>query len=142
MPDHHPVAAAPETAALLRGEVGMLRRRESRRVFDMQLFVGTLGDAPRDSFVVRTQELPRFDHGLRVDVADTLLDAAAPTWTTAWLVRPGVPALHDEDLEWLAAVEAAFTGRDRVLGAFYAVTRYGWLDVRGGASRHWRRLRL
>lgn len=120
----------------------MLRRRETRRVFDMQLFVGRLGDGPHDSFVVRAQDLPRFDHGLRVDVADILLEGTPPTWCSAWLVRPGVPMLHDADLEWLAAVEAAFTSRSRVLGSFYAITRYGWLEVRTGAERHWRRLRL
>ena len=126
---------------LLRREVALLRERETRRVFDVAVYVGTL-DGPRDSFVLRTKDLPAVDHGMRVDVVSELLESTAPEQATAWVVRPGAPEQHDGDLEWHAAARAAFAMHDRPLEAFYAITRYGWLDVRTGESRTWKRLRL
>ena len=126
---------------LLRREVGELRARETRRVFDLAVYVGTLGGA-RDSFVVRTRDLPVLDHGVRVDVVSALLEDAAPEHSTAWVVRPGVPEPHDADLQWLAAARSAFAVHERPLRALYAITRYGWRDVSTGESRTWKRLRL
>jgi hypothetical protein len=121
--------------------VGRLRQRESRRVFDTSVHVGRLG-GPRDSFVVRAQDAPVVDRGLRVEVVCALLDELEGDEAAAWLVRPGVPEPHDADLEWLAAAAFGFAVRDARLTGFYAITRSGWLDVRTGESRVWKRLRL
>lgn len=130
-----------DAGLLLRREVGLLRQRETRRVFDLAVYVGTLG-GPRDSFVVRARDLPAVDQGLRADIVSQLLEQTAPELCTAWLVRPGTPEQHDADLHWLAAARAAFAMHVRPLEAFYAITRYGWRDVCTGRSRTWKRLRL
>ena len=135
------MTAHADVRLLLRREVGLLRQRETRRVFDLTVYVGTLG-GPRDSFVVRTQDLPAVDQGLRTDVVSALLDQTDRELGTAWVVRPGKPEQHDADLQWLAAARAAFAMHGRPLEAFYAITRYGWLDVVTGQSRTWKRLRL
>jgi hypothetical protein len=127
--------------ALLRREVGLLRARESRRVFDVSVNLGHLaGD--RDSFVVRAQDLPVVDAALRTDVVAALLDDVPGDVDTVWLIRPGEPDPHDLDLEWLAASRLAFGMHDKVLAGFFAITRSGWLDVLTGHRRTWRRLRL
>jgi hypothetical protein len=131
----------PDTALLLRREVGLLRQRETRRAFDTSVYVGTLG-GERDSFVVRRRDLPTLDRGLRVDVVSELLERTADALRTGWTVRPGTAEAHDEDAEWHAAARAAFAMHGRPLEAFYAITRYGWRDVATGAGRSWKRLRL
>ena len=131
----------PDTGLLLRREVGLLRQRETRRVFDLAVYVGTLG-GPRASFVVRARDLPVMDPGLRADVVSGLLEETSPDLATAWVVRPGRPEQHDADLLWLAAARGAFAMHGRALEDFYAITRYGWLDVLTGRSRTWKRLRL
>ncbi|NUS51074.1 MAG: hypothetical protein HOQ22_08575 [Nocardioidaceae bacterium] len=130
-----------DVRALLRVEVARFRQRETRRAFDAAVYVGRLG-GPRDAFVVRAQDLPAVDAALRTDVVAALLEDAPDHWTTAWLARPGLPDLHDDDLRWFAAARTGFGMHDRSLAGFYAVTRYGWLDVRTGERRTWRRLRL
>jgi hypothetical protein len=137
-PRTSPVA---DTALLLRREVGLLRQRETRRVFDLAVYVGTLG-GPRDSFVVRARDLPVMDAGLRVDVVGDLVEQTSDEQREAWVVRPGHPEQHDADLHWLAAARAAFATHGRPLEAFYAITRYGWRDVCTGRTRTWKRLRL
>jgi hypothetical protein len=135
-----PVSPA-DVRSLLRQEVGRLRGRESRRVFDAGVHVGVLG-GPRDSFVVRAQDLPAVDAALRTDVLCSLVEQAPSTWRTAWLVRPGLPELHDQDLRWLAAARTAFGIHARPLEGFYVVTRTGWRDVLTDETRVWTRLRL
>src|SRR3954449_2080020 len=104
--DGMPARVSPvDVRALLREEVGRLRERESRRVFDAAVQVGVLA-GPRDSFVVRAQDLPAVDAALRIYVLCSLVEQATPTWRTAWLVRPGVPELHDQDLCWLPGPRA------------------------------------
>jgi hypothetical protein len=128
--------------ALLRLEVGRLRARESRRVFDLALNVGTLAGARRAAVVAR-QDQPALDAALRAEIVLSLL--AQQTWqddAVAWVVRPGRPELHDSDLGWLSALALGFGVHGRRLEAFYAVTRAGWLDVCSGESRSWKRLRL
>jgi hypothetical protein len=132
---------AADTALLLRREVGLLRQRETRRVFDLAVYVGTLG-GPRDSFVVRARDLPVMDAGLRADVVGELVEQTSDEQRHAWVVRPGHPEQHDADLHWLAATRAAFATHGRPLEAFYAITRYGWRDVCTGRTRTWKRLRL
>ncbi|HET6626062.1 MAG TPA: hypothetical protein VFG63_06700 [Nocardioidaceae bacterium] len=126
---------------LLRREVGMLRARESRRKFDAALSVGRLA-GERDSFVVRAQDLPAVDVALRMDVLSSLVEQTPDEADQAWLTRPGEPHPHDLDLEWLAAATVAFGIHGRSLAGFYAITRAGWLDVRTGERRTWKRLRL
>lgn len=82
------------------------------------------------------------DAALRTDVISSLLDDAGADPVSAWVARPGSPAPHDVDLQWLAAATMAFAMHGRDLEGFYAITRAGWLDVRTGDSRTWKRLRL
>jgi hypothetical protein len=126
---------------LLRREVGRLRERESRRAFDAAVAVGVLG-GPRDSFVLRAQDLPVLDTALRTDVLSSMVEQSPAPWRTAWLTRPGTPELHDQDLHWLAAARTAFGIHRRRLEGFYVVTRTGWRDVLTGETREWVRLRL
>lgn len=119
----------------------MLRARESRRIFDMTLNVGELG-GDRDSFVLRAQDVPAMDIGLRIDVVSSLVGQTSPESVCAWVTRRGTPYPHDVDLEWLSATIVAFGIHGRELAGFYAITRSGWLDVRTGDRRTWKRLRL
>lgn len=119
----------------------MLRARESRRVFDVSVSVG-LPAAARDSFVVRAQDVPTVDGALRTDVISSLVGQTGDECVCAWVTRPGVPDPHDLDLAWLAASEVAFGIHGRALVGFFAITRTGWLDVRTGERRVWKRLRL
>ena len=127
--------------SLLRQEVGMLRARESRRVFDASINVGWLA-GERDTFVVRAQDLPAVDAALRIDVLSSLVEQAPAERVGVWLVRPGQPHPHDLDLEWLAAAGIAFGIHGREPAGFHTITRSGWLDVRTGERRTWKRLRL
>lgn len=131
----------PREERLLRLEVGRLRQRETRRVFDPAVYVGTPG-GPRDSFVLRARDLPAVDQAVRIEVVAALLEATDASLRAAWLVRPGSAEPHDADVQWLAAAGTAFAMHDRPLEGFYVFTRYGWRDVRTGASRSWKRLRL
>lgn len=152
------MASTSTRGPLLRREVGELRRRESRRVFDAVVYVGAL-DGTRDSFVVRASSIPVLDPALRIEIVSSLVEdqthpaplvggtgtgvrrgATAPV--EAWLTRAGPPEPYDSDLAWLAAATTAFGAHGLTLGAFHAVTRYGWLNVRTGETRTWQRLRL
>jgi hypothetical protein len=130
-----------DVTELLRTEVGLLRRRETRRVFDTAVHVGTLGGA-HDSWVSRRQDVPVVDTALRTDVVSALLERSEGLGDTLWLTRAGRPEAYDEDVAWLSAAVTAFAQHGRTVGDCYAVTRYGWRDVRTGRSRTWRRLRL
>lgn len=125
----------------LRREVGLLRARESRRVFHTVVAVGDLG-GEGEGFVVRAQDLPVADAALRTDVMCALLAQVGEGPMSAWLARSGFPETCDVDLGWLAAAIAAFGIHGRTLAGFYAITRADWLDVRTGETRVWRRLRL
>lgn len=84
---------------------------------------------------------PSYDAGLRADVLTRALDRGIDEHTSIWLTRGGQPSVADVDLAWFAAARTAF-GRHGVGDpAVHVVTRYGWLDVRTGASRTWRRVR-
>jgi hypothetical protein len=137
-PSRTPPAARP---ALLRLEVGRLRARESRRVFDSSVHVGVLA-GPRTGFVVRAQDHPVVDAALRTDVLSALLEGSPPEWRTVWLERSGTPEPYDADLAWWAAARTAFGMHDRTADGCYVVTRTGWRDVLTGEVRQWARLRL
>ncbi len=142
VPAHSPAdRLGGEVRAGLRLEVGRLRQRESRRVFDASVHVGVPGVAGT-GFVVRAQDGPALDAALRIDVVSTLLDDSRPDWTTLWLVRAGSPEPYDCDLAWWAAAGTAFGMHGRRLDGGFVVTRSGWRDVRTGETREWVRLRL
>jgi hypothetical protein len=136
----HGPLTEPDRHARLRLEVGRLRQRESRRRYDVTVHVGTPGGA-RCSLVVPSRQLDDHDRQLRVEILVDMLERAVGA-DHAWLTRPGRPDVHDLDLEWLAAATTAFGVHGRPLHGFYAMTREGWLDVRTGERRVWRRLRL
>ena len=144
--------ATPDHQAL-RAEVGLLRAELSRRMFAARLALGTPG--LRGDGTVLSGPLhdgkgdpwpppPWFDAGMRVDVVDRLLThrRLADRPLQAWLLRPGVASLHDEDLAWLAATRHACAAHGVALAGFWVVTRYGWLDPVSGESRSWKRLRV
>ena len=142
MPPVHPTPPADLTRRLLlRQEVGRFRARESRRVFDTSVHVGVLG-GERTGFVARAADLPAIDAALRLDVVCTLVEQSPEEWRTAWVVRAGTPEPHDLDLQWVAAVQMAFSIHGRRLDGCYVLTRAGWRDARTDESRVWARLRL
>lgn len=135
-----------DTAALLRLEVGRLRSRESRRRFDPVVHVGHLGGAHRSSRVPSADPLlgHLLDPGTRAGVVSALLEELGPAGSSvsAWLTRVGDPVVQDEDLAWLSAATHALGTFGFDLEGFWTFTRTGWLDVRTGESRTWKRLRL
>jgi hypothetical protein len=141
-PVHADVPGA-EVRALLRREVGLLRRRETRRRFDTEVTVGRL-DGRRHSCTVPRDAGGLLDPGTRAAVVAVLLEEPSPDTDRldAWIVRPGEPSLQDEDLGWFSSADRAFAEAGVVLDGFWTVTRAGWLDVRSGERRTWKRLRL
>jgi hypothetical protein len=140
-----PGPADPAVPAAFRSEVARLRAAERRRLFPLGLQVGT-PDGHRLRLEVPWPVPPELDPGLRFDLAEALVDAVVrsrpedrPVW--AWVTRPGVPQLHDCDLDWFAAVSRAVGAHQVLLAGFRAVTRTGWLDVVSGASDSWKRPR-
>ena len=84
---------------------------------------------------------PSYDAGLRADVLTRALDRGIDAWTSIWLTRGGVLCVGDADLAWFAAARTAFGRHGIGDPGVHVVTRYGWLDLRTGASRTWRRVR-
>lgn len=125
----------------LRSEVVRLRSSARRRVCNVTVHVGVVG-RPSDSFVVGESALPAMDASLRADVVSELLQRSGDDSDMLWIWRPGTPHLHDLDLEWTSAAGLAFGAHARVLRACYAITWTGWLDIRSGESRIWKRLRV
>jgi hypothetical protein len=152
-----PLAAGEAPADLLphlRAEVGLLRAEEQRRVFPVRVALGIPGHRGPGTVVsgpvapLRGSPWPPgawLDAGTRFDVVDRLVGAPwldRDRGVHAWLLRPGVPSVHDEDLAWLAATRQACAAHDLEAAGFWVVTRYGWLDPASGDSRQWRRLRV
>ncbi len=129
----------PARAALLRLEVARLRADPRRRRFDPVLHVGVLGGG-RVGCPVPAGD-PVLDPGTRLEVVLRLLEAG-PGGDQAWLTRPGEPLVQDDDLAWLAAATRAFGSVAAPLQGMWTVTRTGWLDLRTGESRTWKRLRV
>ena len=127
-------------ARLLRSAVLLQTAGDPRRVFDPVLHVG-LPDGVRVDLV----HDPAHDRGLRTDLVATALGvvrrrAGEGMPVLAWLSRPGVLSLHDDDVAWLGPVSDA-AGEAGLLVPFVVVTRQGWWDPRSGARREWKRLR-
>jgi len=132
-----------EQRQLLRHEVGMLRARESRRVFDPVLKVGHLA-GEHESFIARAQDRLALDVSLCTDVVSALVTEIDPRLATltVWLTRAGGPEPHEMDLRWMAAAAVACGQHGRDVDGFYAITRTGWINLRSGQSQTWKRLRL
>jgi hypothetical protein len=129
----------PETTpVLLRAEVRrFVAECGTRRALPTRVHVGWLG-GERATLL----DDPSYDAGLRADLLTRALDRFdEPGPTTAWLTRGGFTTTGDDDLAWLAAADAAFGRHGVARVAFFAITRQGWLDVRTGQSRTWRRVR-
>lgn len=131
----------PDITALLRLEVALLRSAQVRRRFGTVVHVGRLA-GKRRSCPVPTGD-PCLDDGTRTDLVAGLVEALPEDQTTAaWITREGRPELGDEDLSWLAASIRAYGALGREPAGFWTVTRWGWLDVRTGETRTWKRLRV
>lgn len=130
---------APARAALLRLEVARVRADPRRCRFDPVLHVGVLGGDHLRASVPAGD--PVLDPGTRLEVVLRLLEGGAGEGDV-WLTRPGEPVVQDEDLAWLAAADRGFDLAAVPLRGVWAVTRTGWLDVRTGDGRTWKRLRV
>lgn len=129
----------PARAPLLRLEVGRLRAQGARRRFAPVVHVGRLGAGARCCVVPAGDQV--LDAGTRTELVLRLVEPGHRS-ADVWLTRPGEPVLQDEDLAWLSATWRALDAADCGLDGFWAVTRTGWLDVRTGERRTWKRLRL
>jgi len=132
---------AAELLARLRLEVGRFRASQRRRVFDTAIQVGSIA-AERVAVTIPARQAGQVDRQVRVDLFSALLEEAAADATHAWTARPGPAELLPEDIAWMVGAEAAFGAAGRTLEGCYAITRYGWVDVRTGERRVWKRLRL
>lgn len=131
----------PAQSSLLRLQVGRLRARTARRRFEPVVHVGSLGGEHTSCPVPVTD--PVMDAGTRTELLSRLLESGAARHSASlWITRPGEPLLEDHDLAWLAAARLTFAALDRTLDGVWSVTRTGWLDVRTGEHRTWKRLRI
>ena len=129
-----PIDAA--LARLLRRAVVDHVRSLSGRRFPPVVHVGLPGGTVR-RFEVRPDEPT--DHAVRADIVAAMLGRRrdAP-WV--WLTRTGDLALHDLDVQWLAAAGTAYAeaGVDLTM---VVVNRRAWRDPRSGTGRSWVRVR-
>lgn len=134
---------SPHALHLLRREVARLRSQHSRQRFDSVIHLGRL-DGSFLTCAVTTADQPVLDPGTRSEVVEAMLECLPERDgpAAAWLSRPGEPLLQDEDLAWHSATSRAFDVHDRTMAGFWTITRTGWLDVRTGDTRTWKRLRL
>jgi hypothetical protein len=86
---------------------------------------------------------PSYDAGLRADLLTRALDrpVTGTERTSVWLTRSGHLTAGDVDLAWFAAARAAFGRYGVEQPTVHVITRYGWLDLRSGECRTWRRVR-
>jgi hypothetical protein len=128
----------PDRLAALRREVGLFRDKERRRRrFDPVLHVGALGGERASVGLPASAQL---DRQLRLELVSALVEVSPGR--DGWVSRPGLVEPTDDDVAWLVAAAAAFGEAGRELDGFYVLTREGWLDVRTGERRVWKRLRL
>ncbi|MGH3366138.1 MAG: hypothetical protein ACRDOY_02950 [Nocardioidaceae bacterium] len=140
-----PSSVGHPLARWLRARVLALRADTRRRNFPGCVELVTAdappGAEPASRWDYDTEET---DHGLRVDVLVSLMtdctirERAALTLVH---VRRGHHEPSDADLGWASAavVAAAISGVE--LTSTVIVSRWGWLDVRTGASQTWVRPR-
>ena len=137
MPISSPITRAEHT--VLRAAVIDFKESAPRGRAPVSINVGLPGRAVARHVVAPGQ---RLDQALRTDIAAALLqrtaNAAGHRW--AWLTRTGSLALHDADVAWSAAWDAACSEAE-VDVPFVVLTRRGWRDPRSEALREWSRLR-
>lgn len=127
--------------AVLRIEVGTFRAGERRRRFAPKLCVGVLAGERRE-LELPVRKMEYVDRQVRPDYVLALLETAPEAADCVWVSRPGETVVTDDDVAWLVAAESAFGSADRGLTGCFVITRHGWIDVRTGESRVWKRLRL
>ncbi len=132
---------SPDLPTRLRTEVGRFRQGQQRRRFDLALHVGT-PDGARSSVEIPAKELGYLDRQTRTELFSALVEIAPAGTDSAWLTRPGGADAMAADVAWMVAAAAAFGSAGAELTGFFAITRWGWVEVRTGESRVWRRLRL
>lgn len=147
-----PVPAAPPLPrGDLRRAVLRLRATSARDGFPSRLLLGVPGGTVVG--LVLPTPVPRplpagvaTDHALRTDVVRALLDRwerSAPAGLAPpvlQLARSGSLELHDADLAWAAAGEAAY-GSAGMVARTVVLTRQGWYAPRTDERQVWRRLR-
>lgn len=141
----HATADDHRLHAALRREVVSLRRRHGRRRFDTVVHVGELW-GERRSCPLYPDAIEVLDAGTRTEVVAGLLAGLSSeeehlARAQAWLTRYGEPELQDEDTTWLSAAARGFGVLGCALEAFWTITRSGWIDVRTGECRVWKRPR-
>ncbi|MEP6816535.1 MAG: hypothetical protein ABI873_13395 [Marmoricola sp.] len=131
-------AVSATTVTVLRAEVRrFVTECGTRRALPTRVHVGELAG---DRMSIHVDAW--YDVGLRADLLTRALDhLGEPAGLTAWLTRGGYTTACDHDLVWLAAADMAFGRHGVARVAIFAVTRHGWLDVRTGEVRSWRRVR-
>jgi hypothetical protein len=135
------MALPTDLQSRLRMEVGRFRQRERRRRFDLVLHVGSPGVAST-SVELPAPRLEYVDHQVRVELISAMLESAPEDADSIWVTRPGPAVLEEGDIAWLAAALAAFGAEGRALMGCYVITREGWVDMRSGERRVWKRLRI
>jgi hypothetical protein len=135
------VTSAIDLHARLRLEVAHFRERERRRTFDPALWVGSVG-RHRASVAVPSHRLAMVDRQVGAELFAGLLEEAPDGTDTAWLSRSGPVVVELGDVAAMVAAETAFGSAGRRLAGCYVITREGWVDLRTGERRVWRRLRL
>jgi len=135
------MALPSDLHARLRMEVGRFRQRERRRRFDLVLHVGTV-DAGSTSLEIPADRWEFLDRQVRVELVSALLETAPEGSDSVWVTRAGSAVLEEGDVAWLPAAVAAFGAEGRELAGCYVITREGWVDVRSGERRVWKRLRI
>lgn len=137
MPVSAPITRTEHT--VFRAAVIEFKESSPRGRTPVSLLVGAHGHDVARHVVAAEQIL---DQALRTDISAALLQrtAAAAGHRWAWLTRSGSLALHDADVAWSAAWQAA-CAESGVDVAFVVVTRTGWRDPRSGVVREWSRLR-
>ncbi len=121
-------------------EVRRLKTRSGRRRTLPRLL--HVGDPAGARLVVPLDGLPVGDRGLAADLLTRALDRMGdPDRQQVWVTRAGLLAPEDDDWRWRTGTSVARARRDRAPGAFYVVTRHGWLELPSGVSRSWQRMR-
>jgi hypothetical protein len=135
------MTASDALRARLRTEAGRFREGERRRRFDVAIHVGTPA-GERRSVAVPAKQQPYLDRDTRIELFSALLEVAPDGCDSAWLTRPRTAVLEPGDTAWMVGAAVAFGAAGVDLAGFFAITRDGWVDVRTGEHRVWKRLRL
>lgn len=131
-----PVDVDRPLARALRAEVIKLRADWARRRPPAVLHAGFPGGRLISFGPVEEDA----DHGLRTDIAATLIGNAGPGCALVWLTRSGIAQWHDDDARWTSPICAAWAELGRQ-AKFAVVTPRGWYSPTTGQGRTWRRAR-